>query len=207
MEPRPIVQVLETTYLLEITEPAANLVQVSGDNQEVEPAPPDIETSLLIEAPQANIIEPSEVTQSVEVSGESVTIIEPAIVGPQGAPGAPGDLVDTNYFAGEPLGGQRVVIVGDDSKLYYADSANLTHFNRVLGVTTGAVILDARASVRIGGPMTEPTWNWDLRKFLYLGSNGLLTQTPPAAGFLLQIGWPISPSCIMIEIQMPLLLA
>jgi len=31
--------------------------------------------------------------------------------------------------------------------------------------------------------MAEPSWTWDLIKFIYLGVNGLLTQNPPGTGF------------------------
>ena len=96
-----------------------------------------------------------------------------------------------------------MVIVGNDNKLYYADQSNPAHFNRVLGITTGAAARDSPASVRVGGIMTEPTWNWDLDKFIYLGANGLLTQTPPATGFLLEMGWPINPTSMMVDIKLP----
>lgn len=109
--------------------------------------------------------------------------------------------------AGQPLSGQRVVIIGTDEKVYYADCTNLTHLNRVLGITTGAVIQGEFPSARIAGQMSEPTWNWDLDKFLYLSTNGNLTQTPPASGFLLQMGWPISATSIMVEKKEVLILA
>ena len=63
------------------------------------------------------------------------------------------------------------------------------------------------ASVRVGGIMAEPSWTWDLDKFIYLGVNGLLTQTPPGTGFLLEMGWPINPTSMMVDIKLPLFLA
>ena len=129
------------------------------------------------------------------------------MVGPQGPPGEAGDLIVTDHLAGEALGGHRGVIVGNDNRLYYADQSNLTHFNRVLGITTGAAVQNDPASVRVGGIMTEPSWTWDLDKFIYLGVNGLLTQTPPGTGFLLEMGWPINPTSMMVDIKLPLFLA
>ena len=160
------------------------------------------ETNYLIE-----VMETSENIVQVEASAEQVFVIQPSMVGPQGPPGEPGDLIATDHLAGEALGGNRGVIVGNDNKIYYADQSNLTHFNRVLGITTGAAVQDDPASVRVGGIMAEPSWTWDLDKFIYLGINGLLTQTPPGTGFLLEMGWPINPTSMMVDIKLPLFLA
>ncbi len=205
-EERIIVQVIETNQLIEVAEVPANIVQVikeeSPDSQD-----PDPVIQLSVMPPPVQVVEAEETRQIIEVSAEQVVIIEPSSVGLQGPPGEPGDLIDTHHLAGQALGGHRGVIVGGDNKVYYGDQANLSHFNRVLGVTTGAVAQDDRASVRVGGVMTEPSWNWDLDKFIYLGSSGLLTQTPPTTGFLLELGWPVNTTSIMVDIKLPVFLA
>ena len=143
----------------------------------------------------------------VEVSGENVILVAPASIGLQGPPGAAGDMVIADYLAGEALGGHRVVIVGDDAKLHYAENTNPAHLFRILGITIGAVDQDAQANVRTGGIMTEPAWNWSLGQFIYLGANGLLTQNLPANGFLITVAWPVTPAKIMVDIKVPVLLA
>lgn len=151
-------------------------------------------------------------------SGQEPAISVREIVGgPAGPPGPTGQTGGngadgaganaTIYAAGEPLSGQRVVIIGDDGLLYYADRSDLTHFNRVLGITTQAVIEGDKPIVRTGGTMTEVTWNWDLTKFLYLSTNGYLTQSAPSSGFLLQMGWPISATLIIVDIKEPMIRA
>lgn len=205
-EERPVVQVLETKFLLEIAEVMENIVQVVEEESAVS-RDPDPEVRLSVIPPPAQAVEVEETKEIVEVSGEQVVIIEPSSVGLQGPPGQPGDLIVTDYLAGEALGGHRCVIVRMDNKVYYGDHSNLSHFNRVLGITTGAAAKDDPASVRVGGEMTEPSWNWDLDKFIYLGSNGLLTQTPPTTGFLLELGWPINRTTMMVDIKQPVFLA
>ncbi len=203
---RPIVQVLETKFLIEVAEVLENVVQAIEEEPSVSRDPdPEIQVSVI--PPPAQVIEVEEIRQIIEASAEQVLILEPSSVGPQGPPGAPGDLIVTDHLAGEALGGQRGVIVGNDNKVYYADQSNPIHFNRILGITTGAVAQDDPASVRVGGVMTEPSWNWSLDRFIYLGRHGLLTQVIPATGFLIAVGWPITPTKVMVEIKIPLVLA
>jgi len=160
-----------------------------------------LETNYLIEVAEEDTV------RVIEASAEQIFVIQPSMVGPQGPPGEAGNLIVTDHLAGEALGGHRGVIVGNDNRLYYADQSNLAHFNRVLGITTGAAGENDPAIVRVGGIMTEPSWAWDLDKFIYLGQNGLLAQTPPGTGFLLEMGWPINPTSMMVDIKLPLFLA
>ena len=119
-----------------------------------------------------------------------------------------GDLIITDHSAGEALGGHRGVIVGNRQQALLRGSKQSGPFQPGLGDHAGAAAQDGTpAIVRVGGKMTEPSWNWDLDKFIYLGTNGLLTQTPPAAGFLLEMGWPINPTTILVDIKLPVLLA
>ncbi len=111
------------------------------------------------------------------------------------------------YPAGVGLGGQRAVMLAGDGKLYYADCSNPAHFNRVLGITQGAVIEGDFPAVRWAGTMTEPTWAWALDKFLYLSVNGFLTQVAPVAGFVLQLGYPLSATSIMVDVKEPIFIA
>jgi hypothetical protein len=207
MSDRPSVQVTENNLTVEILESPAIVVEVSGEETRVDPEIPGepVEVSIVNDDPTG--VEVLESLTRVEVSSENVILVTPASTGLQGPPGAAGDMVLTDYLAGEALGGDRVVIVGDDSRLYYADNTNLAHLFRILGVTNGAADPNAQANVRTGGVMAEPTWNWSLDQFIYLGRNGLLTQIIPAIGFLIVVGWPITPTKVMVDVKIPLVLA
>ncbi len=198
------VEITETTTFLEITEAAGSQVSPTESSQVVSPAG-DTEVIVEVQEAAANVLQVTESTTIVEVTTEVVSVIHEAS-GPAGPAGPPGDETTSDYDAGEAIGGQRVVMLAADGLLYYADRSEPTHFNRVLGITAGAVGLGGSPTVRFHGIMTEPTWAWDLTKFIYLGTNGLLTQIPPAAGFLLQMGWPLSPTSMMVDIKLPILI-
>ena len=102
--------------------------------------------------------------------------------------------------SGENLGGQRLVVAIDDM-FYYADKDNATHIDKVTGITTGAVSNGAKVTATIFGIMTDASWNWDVNKSIYLGNNGLLTQTVPSTGFILQVATVISATKIFVNLK------
>lgn len=107
-----------------------------------------------------------------------------------------------NITAGENLGGHRAVLATG----LYADNGTLPN-SLVIGITTGAVSSGASAAVQTSGEMSEVSWSWDVSKPVYLGSVGLLTQTVPTAGVIVEIGKPTAATKLLIEIQPPVVLA
>ena len=134
-----------------------------------------------------------------------VYIGQRGVDGSDGAPGVAGGVV-VLCTAGEALGGHRVVVLNASAEAVYASNAVPEHLHKVLGLTTGAVILGAEATVQTGGEMTEPTWAWTLDAPIFLGENGLLTQTPPVAGFMLVVAFPVTATKIFIKLREPLAL-
>ena len=102
--------------------------------------------------------------------------------------------------AGEALGGDRAVYVAADGKAYYADQSNATA-RLVCGVTTGAAASGAAVTVRIQSTLVEPTWAWTVSDIVWLSTTGLLTQTVPTSGYLVQVGVPVGPTQLRIEPQ------
>jgi hypothetical protein len=109
--------------------------------------------------------------------------------------------------AGGSLSGQHAVIIGEDGEAYYADRSNLDHVDIVAGVTTGAISAHATGSIQTSGRMIEETWNWTMEQSIYLSINGLLTQTAPTSGFVLYMGFPLSPTSMFIRIGIPIILS
>jgi len=100
------------------------------------------------------------------------------------------------------LGGQRVVASGAGG-LIYADNSILAHSDRVVGVTRGAVTSPALAEVITSGLLTDSAFNWAFPAPIYLGQNGVLTQTLPAfptAQFFKAIGVAVSATTIVIDL-------
>ena len=142
------------------------------------------------------------------VTLDALQVSAPVYIGQRGVDGAPGVAggVVVLCTAGEALGGHRVVVLNASAEAMYASNAVPEHLHKVLGLTTGAVILGAEATVQTGGEMTEPTWAWALDAPIFLGANGLLTQTPPVSGFLLVVAFPVTATKIFIKLREPLAL-
>ena len=134
-----------------------------------------------------------------------VYIGQRGVDGADGAPGVAGGVV-VLCTAGEALGGHRVVVLNAAAEAVYASNAVPEHLHKVLGLTTGAVILGAEATVQTGGEMIEPTWAWTLDAPIFLGENGLLTQTEPTTGFSLVVAFPVTATKIFIKLREPLAL-
>jgi len=103
-------------------------------------------------------------------------------------------------IAGEALGGQRLVRVGVDSKLYYADSSNTTFIGETVGMTLTSALIGASVQVKSLGLITEPSWTWTPGP-IYLSTNGLPTQAPPTQGFVVQVAKALEPRAIYMNIQ------
>lgn len=84
--------------------------------------------------------------------------------------------------------------------MVYADHTDVSQVGKILGVTTQAIMVGNTGNVVFGGPIQEPSWNW-IEGAVYLGANGLLTQTAPTTGFLLMIGRAIDEDILMVNIQ------
>lgn len=113
---------------------------------------------------------------------------------------------NTTIPAAYPLSALRLVAVDDSEQLIYATSDNPEHAFRILGMTTVAVGQGQTATVLIDGEFSDPTWNWSLGVPIFAGPDGMLTQTAPIDGFLLQVATPISPTKINFEPQEPTVL-
>lgn len=144
------------------------------------------------------------VTATTEI--EVVELAMQGPPGPSGVSGTNGAEALITRAAVSALGGHRVVVHTDDGAVTYADHTNLLHADLVLGLTMEAAASGAAIRVLAGGEITEPSWAWDITTPIYLGTNGLLTQTPPVTGFLQQVAIPLSATSIYWQPQPAILL-
>lgn len=134
----------------------------------------------------------------------TVTAAERGPPGPPGRDGAAGAAI--TLLANGPLGGHRVVMGDGFGNAVYADSSNVAHRGRCLGITQGAAVNGDPVFIQVAGVMTEGSWNWAVGE-VYLGANGLLTQQVPTNGFTQVIAIALSPTQIAVNIQPTILLA
>lgn len=108
--------------------------------------------------------------------------------------------------AGEAIGGHRAVILDADGLAFYASQDDPTHMGSVAGVSQGAVVLNDAVSIMAKGRLIEPTWAWTPYLPIFLGLNGLLTQTPPVTGFLLVLGSALDATTMLVNPSSPIVI-
>ena len=115
-------------------------------------------------------------------------------------------LSTNSYEASTNLSALRVVIVNDDGKLEYASSDRPEHSFMVVGVLKDALTQGNFGKALVQGLLSDSFWSWTLGVPIYVGEDGVLTQSPPSEGFQLVIGKPVTPSAVYFEIGEPILL-
>jgi hypothetical protein len=105
------------------------------------------------------------------------------------------------------LGGNRVVKTTTSGKVGYADKDTSGDKSIVLGITQTSSVDLADSYVQTSGKMVEPSWAWTMGLPIYCGNIGNLTQTVPTTGFICQVGTPLSPTSMNIEVQQPIVLS
>lgn len=174
--------------------------------------------TVLVETPKTLTVVSENVLSQVVEKPESVVVslventtlyhttssIEEVVAGGiQGPPGIPGTSTQFEYVvAGQVLGGNRAVTTNLQGQLVYPDPASTT--SRVYGLTMHSALQGELVTVQIAGTQTEPSWSWDVTKPVFVGLNGVLTQTVPITGQTLVVGYPNSPTKLFIDRQPPI---
>lgn len=125
--------------------------------------------------------------------------------GAKGDPGVGGGAINVSGVAGADLGGHRFVVASAGGWMY-ADNATVANAGLVLGVTTGAIVNGASGYITTEGEITNTGWAFDIAKNIFLGSTGLVTQTPPSTGVLTVVGVPIDATTMYVRILKSILL-
>jgi len=126
--------------------------------------------------------------------------------GPQGPPGLAGGASIARQ-ASTALSGHRAVRERADGAVEYADPAAPSGLSTVLGITSGAAVSGASATIVTTGDLVEPTWSWTPGGLIYLGSAGALTQSAPVSGSLMVLGVATSATSMLVRIAAPIQLA
>lgn len=107
-------------------------------------------------------------------------------------------------LAAEAIGGHRVVVaVGNEC--VYADNTDAGHALTVLGVSTAAVSQGAPVAFQVAGEMIFDGWSFTPGEDVWVGENGMLTQTPPVppAAFSRRIASAWTPTLIRLRLGEP----
>ncbi len=106
--------------------------------------------------------------------------------------------------AGAVLGGHRIVRSTGALTVDYASSDDILHGDDTLGMTTGAADMGANVTVQRIGPLSFDGWAWTAGEPVFLGLNGLPTQTPPESGFIQVIGHAENATTLYLQLQAPI---
>jgi hypothetical protein len=106
------------------------------------------------------------------------------------------------YPAAEIIHGHRAVRIMADG-VHHASSAALAHAQGVAGISMNAAAVGDAVTVRIMGQINEPSWSWIDGSSVYVGVDGVLTQTPPTSGYIREIGIAVGPKSMIVRTLMP----
>lgn len=140
------------------------------------------------------------------VETEVVSLDFPS-VGPQGAQGIRGDGGYWEYTApvGFTVGGGRVLSLDNTGNLIYADNTINTTAETLIGISVNSAIPGDIVRIVYNGEADDSGWTWLPGKQLYVGINGVITQTPPTSGYVMPIGIARSPTKIVVQIRTPII--
>lgn len=140
-------------------------------------------------------------------SAATVSVTSPGPQGPAGVNGADGGTYTTK-LANAALGGHRIVRAVSATHVDYASADEITHGDDILGLTLGSASSGATVQIADGQDVTEPSWTWTPQEPLYLGLNGLVTQTPPDTPSVIAVvvGFATSATSARIRIEPPIYL-
>lgn len=154
---------------------------------------------------------PLEVTLAVAPSLEVTLAAPPSVAivagiqGPPGPPGLDGDGAITLTASGA-LGGHRLVATDGAGGVMYASCDDTQVLPAVLGMTLHAATTGEAIAIRRIGEVDESSWAWTPGPPVYLGLNGVPTQTlPPGAIFGLIVGIPTTPTTLFMAPREPIL--
>ncbi len=104
------------------------------------------------------------------------------------------------------ISANRVVRYVDATHVGYADAATAAHAPQVAGIAlTAAGGAEENVSVQRLGEATDSLWTWTPGLPVFLGANGVLTQTHnPAWAFSLVVGVALSTTRMSVDIKQPI---
>lgn len=191
---------------------APNVVVQQSGTQAVAPSNP---TTVSVQSFAATVVSLQQSAQvvvggtqapQVVVNDQSQRIVTTGQQGPRGVQGVPGPAggVSELRTASEGLGGHRIVRSTGAGTVGYASSDNADHGDDTLGMTIGAATSGATVNVQRVGPVTHSGWAWTPGEPVFLGTNGLPTQTPPSDGFVQVIGHAEAADTLFLSVEPPI---
>ena len=100
----------------------------------------------------------------------------------------------------EDVGGHRAITIDG----LYVDSTSETSVGSYLGITTNAAEEDDYVKVQRFGILKDTSFSFTEDEPIFIGANGILSQTVPTAGYIRRIGWAVSATKINLDPMPPI---
>lgn len=156
---------------------------------------------------EVSVLVDREVDVVIEESAPQEVIVTESEQGPPGPRGpiGPSGGSALSVTAGQDIGGHRLVLLNAQGDAIYADARQLSHAEVVVGLTVFAAVQGQSIDIVRAGIVEEPSWSWVADQPVYLGLDGVPTQTlPPGALFGLVVGFPIALTKLFMSIKPPI---
>ncbi len=124
-------------------------------------------------------------------------------IGPIGPPGAPGPAGTSNVNIAATENIPAFVAVTTSGKI--ANSSNLAHLGKVVGISVAAIASGFSGAVQLIGELTNPAWAWTSGDSIFVNGAGL-SASAPATGWIKKLGTAKTPTTVIIELEESILL-
>jgi hypothetical protein len=150
-----------------------------------------------------NIIDVSVVQNNVTVTPFVSTVVQAFPAGLKGDSGSSASAISTvspTSFSG------HIVIACLASGLTIADSSNVTHLGRVIGITSSSVSTGGNINIVTSGGIIDGFTGLVTGSTYYFNTLGIPTLNVPTVGFIQQLGVAISDTELAINLSIPIIL-
>lgn len=132
-------------------------------------------------------------------------LIGTGVPGGRGQQGIPGPAGGSAFqrMAGVTLSALRILYESPNGSVYPLDHRDAAHIDLLLGLSLSAALSNTPVTLQRTGVIDDAGWSW-IPGNVWLGTDGQLTQTPPAEGFDVLIGTAVSATRLTLNIQAPI---
>ena len=108
--------------------------------------------------------------------------------------------IDTSLTAGMSISALRCITTNSSGEAVYATPDTLANAV-VIGISTTAGNTGETITIKTSGQLSDASWNWT-KGAIYLGANGVLTQTAPSGGsIVVHVAKAITATTLIIDID------
>jgi hypothetical protein len=108
--------------------------------------------------------------------------------------------IDTSLTAGMSISALRCITTNSSGEAVYATPDTLANAV-VIGISTTAGNTGETITIKTSGQLLDASWNWT-KGAIYLGANGVLTQTAPTGGsIIVHVAKAITATTLIIDID------